>query len=672
MMASRFLVATTICTFMSACSRPNLVQLSTATSVPNRPTIHPPTMEITATSVPSPLPATQQATAEPMVSTPILSQPTEIGRLGKGYVLDIAWSSDGKLVAVASSVGVSLYATSTWNEVIHMSPRGGGDWVAFDPTGELLAIGNLSDGVTLWETESGRVASRLEVDPGWTTSASFSHDGRWLAFIMAGQAQLWDTVTGKLTATLQEGETPDVGDWGRWPDSLSFSWDDQVIAVAFRDGRVQLWDIPSSQVRRTLVSYTTCGESALDIAFSPMDSVLVATCAGNPIQVWHTNQGALLHSLSAYAFVGDRPFSPDGKQLVLLSREGSLEFWDVASERVLQALELPPDRELFRLSADWSNYAVLTAEGDIQVWETASNRSTIAITGYTFPVDDFDISPDDTLLASATNGVVQLWDLSNGLLIQALQASSRRVEGVSFSPDGQYLASIAGVPDNTIWLWDTESYTKLRSFDGHSDLIFDIAFSPDSGFLVSGGFDGTLRLWDVQTGRAVLRFDVQDRPVRRVAFSPTGQSIAAILGGYSVNVEIFDTSSGQTLQRVPLSGADSIAFSPDGSLLAVAGGEDRSLRVWDFEADALRYRIELFDGVPDNQSVAAPLAFNPDGTLLAVGDRSGFWLVDVASGTLLSSLEVHTGDVTAMSFNSVGGILASSSWDGTIRLWEVK
>ncbi|MYB00001.1 hypothetical protein F4X90_10045, partial [Candidatus Poribacteria bacterium] len=86
-----------------------------------------------------------------------------------------------------------------------------------------------------------------------------------------------------------------------------------------------------------------------------------------------------------------------------------------------------------------------------------------------------------------------LWDVSTGNSIRTLTGHTDAVYSVSFSPDGQTLASGSG--DNTIRLWDVNIGNLVRTFTGHTDAVWSVAFSPDSGTLSSGSSDGTILLW---------------------------------------------------------------------------------------------------------------------------------------------------------------------------------
>ena len=88
-----------------------------------------------------------------------------------------------------------------------------------------------------------------------------------------------------------------------------------------------------------------------------------------------------------------------------------------------------------------------------------------------------------------------MWNARSGAHLRTLKRHLAWVHNVTFSPDGQTLAS--GSLDETIRLWDVPTGEHLRTLEGHTDSVNSVVFSPDGQTLVSGSSDGTVLLWDL-------------------------------------------------------------------------------------------------------------------------------------------------------------------------------
>lgn len=301
---------------------------------------------------------------------------------------------------------------------------------------------------------------------------------------------------------------------------------------------------------------------------------------------------------------------------------------------------------------------------------------------------DAAFSPDGQLLAIAgSDGTVRLRTTGTGALASELGGHAGKVRSVSFSPDGRLLAT-AG-EDDAVRLWEVISGALMRTVTPAPARY--VAFSPDARWLATAGgrtrpahgvaaaaaVDGTAWLWDVASGAVVTGVAEQGRHVGTVAFSPDGRLLAT--AGAGDVVRLWEIPAGRMIGSLPrpIGLADHVAFSPDGRLLATAGAGNVA-RLWDATTgQAVR---------PVTQEPARDVAFSPDGVLLATAgggttsapgvaaaaptDKAA-WLWEVATGTLVSRLAGHDDAVQAVTFSPVAGMLATCSRDRTVRLWNL-
>jgi sugar lactone lactonase YvrE len=299
-------------------------------------------------------------------------------------------------------------------------------------------------------------------------------------------------------------------------------------------------------------------------------------------------------------------------------------------------------------------------------------------------VNSVAFSPDGEFIASGTGGEVivigkniSICRVSNGK-IRTFEGHNWRVLGVAFSPDGTVLASASS--DKTIKLWRVADGKEVSRLEGHTDGVSSVAFSPDGGTLVSGSFDQTVRLWNINDGKhRVLRGHANW--VNSVAYSPDGELVASgsgmpYFGGADNSVRLWQTADGSVLRKIETQKnvVWSVAFSPDGSMLASAS-RDKSVMVWRVADGKHLFTCRRKAAVTEQ---VKSVAFSPDSEMIAYGSGAEYWsaenilsLVAVPDGKLIRDFEGHQKAVTSVSFSPDGTILASGSYDQTVRLWKL-
>lgn len=602
----------------------------------------------------------------------------------------VAFSPDSRLIAAATGQNsVKVWDVITGRELQTLAGEQGTIlssigvyFIAFTGDGRVVTI---SDVIKVWDVASGRILRSSETSTvnefgllGGGAGAAVS--GNQLAHVVndASETQIkfWDLAAGRETRSIKLS-SKDVTN-----AEVGFTPDGKVLVAAIVEKRLRLWELtPSGSAREKELGPTTA-------EYTPVR------------------------------------FSCDGRRLAVV--EGyTVRIWDVTEGRELQALKLPNSGILsaqqgqayLGLSDDGKRAASGGFDTPTALWDLETGKQLITMSGRTNMAYKVAFSADGTHLSS---GARTRWDLRAGRGLRVSEKPSDKMFAVP-SPDGRLLAAFAP-NSSSVSILEAPSGRQLHTLTASSGTVVQrLNFSPDGSKLLitygprddqvqapanikqPGAFGSEAKIWDLKSGRELRTLALKEIPAE-ASFSSDGQVIA-ILGSMN-SISLWDANSGariRDLSSSPLANlsnlgnlsspaaitsmpnmADltammnnvmgamaagtmgrtvtSVAFSPDGRMLATGGVESRSNFDLAAMMGAATGKKKSSKNLPNPQDMMRDLKVEAIGQVV---------LWDVSSGRELGALKGHGKGVTQVAFSRDGRLLASGSSDNTIRVWDV-
>ena len=485
------------------------------------------------------------------------------------------------------------------------------------------------------------------------------------------QIEIWDIDTEKeiFTFNLKEPEDNIVG-IANFIRVVTFSTDGRLLASGSQNSQIRLWDASTGEHLHTFQKQQedmNDRNKTLQLLFSPNNKILACGNEDTTVQVWDVTTR---HSLAVIeAHISETTaitFSSDSSTLATAGSDGTVYLWDVqtGNQLPMQITGHPSGVYTTAFSQDSSTLASIASNRRPTSWDLTTLQKPNLNSESKFRIEGRSIgegwssfyafSPDATKLASIHGNQVRLTDVQTGQELKIYnctqKGSSSLAQKIIFSPDGKKIAVGA---NGIIHLWNLENdkYKKIYLLDPIKnrrifDLIYPrpldvtrLVFSPNGEIIVSGTEGGKVQMWHVETGTELCTL-LEGEWFEKARKKKDG------------NIRNIRTTKDIT----------DLVFSPDRDMLAVT----------------LLFGNTYFFKCEDQTQIediklknCDTLAFSPDGTLLINGLISGkIELIELSTGEKLTSLDGHRNGLNQLAFSPDGKTMASIGREGTILVWD--
>lgn len=322
----------------------------------------------------------------------------------------------------------------------------------------------------------------------------------------------------------------------------------------------------------------------------------------------------------------------------------------------------------------WVNYAVFSPDGrqvvsasddgTIRVWDSETGKQTRILDELDCVVHSATFSPDGRRIISASDDGIHIWDADSGNKINILEGHTDRVNSALFSHDGRRIVSASD--DKTVRIWDAKTCKELHKLDGHTDSVLSAAFSPDGRRIVSASNDKTIRIWDADTGKET-KIIMEEDAVNSASFSPEGKFIASASESY---ICIWDAETGMEIKRIDSNPLYNLSanFSPDGRRI-VSASWDKKAYVWDVAAPEDKEELNVME----HSAYVNYAVFSPDGKrIVSASNDMTVRIWDAETHQVVITPQGYRQLVSLPNCNADNEVVLSASDDRIIRICKTK
>ncbi|MCA9216124.1 MAG: protein kinase [Planctomycetales bacterium] len=485
-----------------------------------------------------------------------------------------------------------------------------------------------------------------------------------------GTVHVWDAATGKLVKVVD-------ADSGRLLD-VGYGPNGNIVVTVGDSSQVKLWDASSFTLLRVLQS----AESPTCLAISNAGDIAVGG-EGARINVWNLDDESLARVFDAECdSVLDLDFAGDGR-LAAACGDYHVRIWNRdADEGVDRTLHWNPAGDIGALKLSPDGRRLVTCGAFVHVWDPSSDNPPLRLTQQTRGASVSTFSADGKMLATSGHGSdIYIWDVDSGTPAHTLRSHRRYINDLAFTSHGTKLASVGNRGEVRVWdaALPQEKFSLLAEKHVYVQLSYSlkdnklaVAISKVPGAMPTAPNPSfqrhRLQVWGTDTvdGHKLLNENsvdaLSDGP-GDIEFAPTGNRIAFATDRYTIvldeNLEVVSSRKHDRQKTV-----SNVAFSSQG-LVAESHADDTGLiSLTDAESGRLLSDIDGHRGI----------AFSPDGTLLAMESAKepfAIELWDVINRQTLGIMRGHTTHVRYVAFSKNGKTVASTGLDGSLRLWDV-
>jgi polar amino acid transport system permease protein len=310
-----------------------------------------------------------------------------------------------------------------------------------------------------------------------------------------------------------------------------------------------------------------------DLALNPNNTQVAIASQDGLVRLWDISQGVSVRLTKDFNIAKEEPwaeealsghktsviavkYTSDGRNLISVGNDGVVLEWDSLTSPVrnFESILNISGGPFLDAAFDDSGtiLAVIDDAGVISVWQLETGEMIQAFEPVENPGSIVSVNVDGTLVATSDGSHTHIWDVQTGLTYLVLEGQwedpesedkwlghDKQVTTMAFSPDGSIIAT--GSADTTIFFWDLETGEVAWTSDGHWGTVTTMVFNSDSDSLLSGGKDNKIRNFRIPGGKVTATYEGHWAKVTAVAFGTSDDSI--ITASEDGTVRVWETGN---------------------------------------------------------------------------------------------------------------------------------
>ena len=465
-------------------------------------------------------------------------------------VVDAFFSYDGKKIITVTHDKVNVWDIATGKYLSGIKDNAGFfNAATFSPCGKYIVTTSNEKVICVWDAVTGTVVKELSKEKYSVNSVAFSPDEKYfLTTSNDSVVCIWDVAKGTLVGKpLKHNE--------KYIKSAIFSSNGKYIITELYQQR-RVWNVANMSDVTDSVA-----KNALNI---PEYKIPLLKKSGNSVDVLDNRASESVLCLKHDANVESAYFSPDGKYVITISHESSI---------------------------DESNAYIWDAKTGCVVLGPLKHKRRIKHIAF-FP-------KTDVVFISSSEGKTYSWNIKTGKLIN----DNINASFVNFNTKGTEFVTVSNYHDVTVW--DASSGKSSMTLPKSLRWVNYVAFSLDGKSLVTTSGDSTARVWDIKTGKPIGLPLKHAASVKTADFSPCGKYV--VTASYDSNTRIWDIANDKVWSIEHAYSSNSAVFSPDGKFVLIASLGNPGLSVWDISNRNMLWAIDGFGNIANNA------CFHPNG-----------------------------------------------------------